>query len=174
MNHRPFEDWLLADEPLTSTQKRELQTHLQACSECASLAELNLALKSVRAAAPAEGFVDRFQVRLEAQKAALRRRNVAGFLLLVLSVVSIAVWLCWPVLKVLVQSPVNLLASWLSALVTLWASLQAMGHVSSLLLRVVPDFIPAYVWLVLLVAGGGWSLVWIFSLIKLTKNPQGV
>ena len=174
MNPRPFEDWLLADEPLTPRQKRELQAHLQACGECASLAEVSLALKTARAAAPAEGFVGRFQVRLETQKQALRRRNIAGFSLLFLSVVGIAVWLCWPLLKEAIQSPANLLNSWLSTLVSLWASLQAMGHVSSLVLRVVPGFIPAYVWLVILVAGGGWSLVWIASLIKLTKNPQGV
>jgi hypothetical protein len=174
MNHRPFEDWLLADELLTPSQKRELQTHLQACRECASLAEVNLALKSVRAAAPAEGFVGRFQVRLEAQKRALRNRNIAGFFLLVLSVVSVAVWLSWPLLNEAFQSPASLLASWLSILVSLWAALQAMSHVSSLVLRVVPGFIPAYVWLVLLVAGGGWSLVWVVSLIKLTKNLQEV
>jgi hypothetical protein len=174
MNHRPFEDWLLADEALTPQQKRELQAHLQTCAECASLAEVDMVLKSVKAAAPAEGFADRFQVRLEAQKKALRRRYFWGYFILVLSVASVALWSSWPLLKSAVQSPVNLLASWLSYLVLLWASLEAMGHVSSVLVKIVPGFIPLYVWLVILLAGGGWSLVWILSMIKFTKNPQGV
>jgi len=174
MNHRPFEDWLLSDEPLAPKQKRELQAHLQACTDCASLAEVSLALKSVRAASPAEGFAGRFQVRLEAQKKAMRRRNFWGFSILTLSVVGVGLWLTWPVLKAALQSPLNLLASWLSYLVSLWASLQAMGHVSSVLIRIVPGFIPIYVWLVILLAGGGWSLVWILSLMKFAKNPQGV
>jgi len=174
MNHRPFEDWLLADEPLNAQQTHELQAHLQACRDCAALAEVNLALKSVRAASPADGFSARFQVRLEAQKKVLRLRNVTGFSLLALSAVSTLVWLSWPLLTAAFESPVSLLASWLSALVAFWASLQAMGQVSTLLLRVFPDLIPAYVWLAILLAGGGWSVVWVFSLIKITKKQQGV
>jgi len=174
MNHRPFEDWLLNEEPLTPRQKLELQAHLQSCADCSALAEVDLALKSVKAASPAEGFAGRFQVRLEAHKAAMRRRNIAGFVILVASVVGGGVWLCWPVLKEILQSPVNLLASWLSYLVSLWASLQAMGEVGSVFFRILPGFIPVYVWLAVLLAGGGWSLVWILSLIKFVKKPQGV
>ena len=53
MNHRPFEDWLLDNAALTPDQKRQLQTHLQTCSSCTAIAEVNLALKSVRLAEPA-------------------------------------------------------------------------------------------------------------------------
>jgi hypothetical protein len=95
-------------------------------------------------------------------------------LILAVSVVSILAWLAWPVLKVVLRSPVDLLASWLSSLVSLWASLQAVGHVSAVLLRVAPGFIPASVWAAILLAAGGASLLWAFSLVKLTKNPQGV
>lgn len=38
MDHRPFEDWLLYDEPLTSVQKSELQAHLRSCTSCAAIA----------------------------------------------------------------------------------------------------------------------------------------
>jgi hypothetical protein len=163
MNHRPFEDWLLDDEPLTVLQKRELQTHLQTCTDCAALAEVDLALKSTRTADPAEGFAARFQLRLEARKRALRWRNIWGFAILTLSVMAMAAWLAWPLLVVIFQSPVNLLAS-----------LQAMTHISSVFMHVVPSFIPAYIWLVILLACGGCSLIWVFSLLKITKNPQGV
>ncbi len=173
MDHRPFEDWLLADEPLTPRQKRELQAHLQSCSDCAGLAEVNLALKSAKPVSPQAGFTDRFQVRLVAQKKALRRRNILGFLFLSLSVLGMAAWLAWPVFQAAIQSPVDLLASWLSSLVTLWASLQALEQISSVLLRTVTGFIPAYFWLAVLAAGVGWSLLWAFSLKRFAKIPQG-
>jgi hypothetical protein len=174
MDHRPFEDWLLDNQPLTTDQERQLNTHLRTCSSCAALAEVNLALKSVKVAAPAAGFTDRFQVRLAARKQALRRRNFWGFLLLTVSVLGLLGWVSWPVLKDLIQSPVNLLASWISSLVSFWASLQAIFRTGMVLFKVVPGFVPAYIWAVILFAAGGWSMVWVVSLMKFTKYRQGV
>jgi hypothetical protein len=174
MDHRPFEDWLLNNQTLSVDEKRQLNAHLQSCCSCSALAEVNLELKSVKMAAPAAGFADRFQVRLEAQKKALRRRNFWGFVLLTLSVSSGLIWIAWPVLRSMIQSPVDLLASWLDSLLSLWATLQAMEHAGAVLFRVVPSFIPAYIWTIVLFAACGWSLLWVFSLIRFTKFPQGV
>jgi hypothetical protein len=174
MDHRPFEDWLLEPQPITTDQKRQLSTHLRTCSSCAALVEVNLALKSVRVAAPAAGFSTRFQVRLAARKQVLRRRNFWGFSLLTLSVLGLFGWFSWPVLKDLIQSPVNLLASWISSLFSFWGSLQAIFRAGMVLFKVVPGFVPAYIWAVILFAAGGWSLVWIVSLMKFTKYTQGV
>ncbi|MFH1908260.1 MAG: hypothetical protein ABIL11_12905, partial [Chloroflexota bacterium] len=93
MNHRPFEDWMLEDQTMTAEQKRELQAHLRMCTRCTALAEVNLALGSARLVAPASGFVDRFQARLEAQRQAQRKRNFWGFLILVISVMTVLLWL---------------------------------------------------------------------------------
>ena len=174
MDHRPFEGWLLNNEILGADEKRQLNIHLQGCSSCSALAEVTLVLKSVKMAAPAAGFTDRFQIRLEAQKKALRRRNFWGFLLLTLSVLSVLILRAWPVITVILQSPVDLLASWLGSLLSFWASLDAMAHAGALLFRVVPGFIPDYIWTVVLFVACGWSLLWVFSLIKFTKFPQGV
>jgi hypothetical protein len=169
MNHQPFEDWLLANEPLTTGQKSELQSHLRTCTSCSALAEVNMALRSVQQAAPAAGFADRFHVRLEAGKRALRRRNIWGFLLLTLAVIGILLWIAWPVLSPVIQSPVNTLAPWLSYLIALWTSLQAMGHVSKLFFEVVPGFVPPVLWLAVVLGAGGWGLLWIVSLMKITR-----
>jgi hypothetical protein len=174
MDHRPFEDWLLDNQPLNLDQKRMLNTHLQTCSACAALADVNLALNSVAAAAPAEGFSTRFQARLGAKKQALRKKNFWGFVILTLSVLGLLFWVSWPVLKDLAQSPIDLLASWMSSLVPFWTSLHAIFRAGMVLFKVVPGFVPAYIWVVTLFAAGGWSLVWIISLIKFTKVPQGV
>jgi Putative zinc-finger len=174
MDHRPFEGWLLDNKKLAAGEKRQLEAHLQVCSSCSALAEVNLVLKSVTIVAPAAGFADRFQVRLAAQKKALRRRNFWGFLLLTISVLSGLIIIAWPLIIRLLQSPVNLLASWLGSLLSLWASLDAMTHAGLVLFKIAPGFIPAYIWTLALFAACGWSLLWVFSLIKFTKFPQGV
>jgi hypothetical protein len=173
MDHRPFEDWLLNAQTLSTNEKQQLNAHLQVCSSCSALAEVNLALQTVKMAAPAAGFAERFQVRLEVQKKALRRRNFSGFLLLTLSVLSGLVWIALPVLKSLIQSPVDLLASWLATVVSIWASIEALFQGGRVILKVIPGFIPVYVWIVVLLVAGGWSLLWVFSLMKFTKISQG-
>jgi hypothetical protein len=174
MDHRPFEDWLLNNQTLAVDEKRQLNAHLQVCSSCTALAEVNLALKSVKMAEPPAGFADRFEVRLGARKKALRLRNAWGFLLLTFSVLSILAWIAWPVIRSLSQSPVDLLTTWLASLVSFYAVLQAMFHAGAVLFRVVPGFIPVYVWAMVLLAVCGWCLLWVFSLIKFIKFPQGV
>jgi hypothetical protein len=174
MDHRPFEDWLLNNLTLDSDENRQLNAHLQVCASCRSLAEVNLALKTTRMVEPADGFTGRFQARLEQRKKALQRRNFWGFLILTLSVLAGLAWAFWPVLNLLVHSPVNLLASWLSSLLSMYTVVQAMVHAGALLVRVVPDFVPGYVWAAVLLVGCAWSLLWVFSLIKFVKLPQGV
>ena len=173
MDHRPFEDWLLNNQALSTEENRQLNTHLQSCCSCSTLAEVNLALKSVKMIAPAAGFAERFHVRLEAQKKALHRRNFWGFLLLTLSVLSGLTSITLPVLKSLIQSPLYWLAAWLSTVVSIWASLEALFQGGRVILKVIPGFIPIYVWIVVLLVAGGCSLLWVFSLMKFTKISQG-
>ena len=174
MDHRPYKDWLLSEEPLTTEQKHQLQAHLRTCSTCTALAEVDLALRLTRPALPAEGFASRFQIRLEAQKKALRRRTILGVFILSIGVLGLITWLAWPVLQVFVASPTGTLLSWLSSLVNWWISLQAYRGTVSAFLRVLDGFIPSYVWVVLAVMAVGGSLTWVASLWKFTKVPQGV
>ncbi|MFH1523603.1 MAG: hypothetical protein ABIF04_01445 [Chloroflexota bacterium] len=174
MDHRPFEDWLLENKVLTTEENRLLNLHLRTCPSCNALAEVDLALKSVQTAEPAAGFANRFQIRLVAHKKALRQRNFWGFLVLTVSVLSLLTWLSWPVIEDLILSPVNWLVSWISSMLLFWVDIQAMFHAGALLFKVVPGFFPTYIWTVVLFAAAGWSLLWILSFIKFTKNPQGV
>lgn len=169
MNHQPFEDWMLADQALTPEQKRQLQAHLRMCTRCTALAEVNLALHSARLVAPASGFVDRFQARLEAQRKTQHQRNFWGFLILVLSVLGVLLWLAWPLLAAVFDSPAEILSAWLSYLLALWFSLQALSEAGTVLLRVIPALLPAYFWALIAFAFAGWSLLWAFSIWKFAR-----
>jgi hypothetical protein len=174
MDHRPYEDWLLERKDLTTSERRQLNAHLQECHACTALAEVELALKSVKVVAPAAGFTDRFQVHLAARKNALRRRTFWGFLVLALCVLSMSLWLLWPVLVSLALSPVDSLVTWLTPLISVWAAIQAMAQTGVVALKVIPGFIPGFIWAAALFAAGGWSVLWIFSLIKITKVHRGI
>jgi hypothetical protein len=125
-------------------------------------------------AEPRDGFIGRFQSRLSDHKKSARRRNVWGFSLLAVTVMGILAGVGWPVLRELVVSPVNLVVSWSTTLVTFWGSLQAMVRAGAVLVRVAPGFVPGYIWIIILGAAGGWSLIWVLSLMKFTKRMQGV
>ena len=174
MNHRPFEDWLLNDMPITPEQKRELDMHLRTCAYCAALAETGIALKSVKKASPQAGFTARFQTRLAARKAAEQRRRYLGSILFTAGGFALLMWLAFPYLATFFSAP----AIWISVVVD-WAvfiitTLQALGQAGSVLLQVVPDFLSPFAWMILISALAGISLLWTISIWRFVRVPQGV
>jgi hypothetical protein len=174
MNHRPFEDWLLSEEPLKPEQKRELQTHMQDCAHCAALAEMDLELQSVKMASPAAGFTTRFQSRLAGQRVRERRNRLVGALFLVLGGVGLLAWFIAPYVARFLGSP----AGWITAVVNfflvLFDMLRALGEIGSILIHVLPGFIPPMGWLMLLSAICGFTLLWIVSIWRFTRFAKGV
>ena len=108
MDHLPFEDWILNNEPLTPRQKQDLAAHLQECRTCTALREVDLALGNVRQAEPAPGFSARFQVRLAEQRQAMKRRNAIGFSLLAVAVLGGTAVYAFPILQAAAVSPLAL------------------------------------------------------------------
>jgi predicted anti-sigma-YlaC factor YlaD len=80
MNHQPFEEWLLADEPPVGEQAIELDEHLLDCPRCRQLgtnwADVHQLFITSEQIAPAPGFTTRWQARLqEQQELARKQRN---------------------------------------------------------------------------------------------------
>ena len=174
MNHRPFEDWLLNEQPLTPEEKRKLQTHLQACDHCTALAEVNLELHSVKMAAPAPGFTQRFRIRLEAQRVRERRNRMVGVLILILGALVLSAVSLAPFLIRFLGSPAEWIAAGISFLLTLVSMAEAIGDIGSILLRVLPDFIPPFAWLVVASALSGIGLLWAVSIWRFARFTRGV
>lgn len=80
MKHQPYDAWILSDEEPTGEQARELQQHLNECAACRRLqrawAQVDASLRQAGQVGPVAGFVQRFELRLQAQRAARARRQV--------------------------------------------------------------------------------------------------
>jgi hypothetical protein len=175
MNHLPFETWLLNEQPLTPEQHRDLQSHLRTCEHCTALAEVNLTLRSAKMAAPAAGFTARFQQRLAAQRALERRNRLAGTLVLVFGGMGLTLWLTFPYLVSFLGSPAEWIAATINFMISLYSLMQTIGDVGSVLLRVLPGFVPPFAWLVVISAIGGFGLLWSVSLWRMTQlSPRSV
>ena len=174
MNHRPFEDWLLEDRPLSDQEQRELQLHLHGCRSCASIAESNLALHSTRWTSPPVGFADRFNERLARWRRRQRWYQLLGTLVLVLGGLAILYAVVGSGVQQALQSP----ADWISAasvyLVFAVESLEVLHEVGRILLRDLPGFMSPVSWLVVSLAGASLAVVWAMSVRHLVRARQGV
>ncbi|MBN1303557.1 MAG: hypothetical protein JXA13_03905 [Anaerolineales bacterium] len=175
MKHRPFEDWLLDDQPLDPSRKHELDAHLRECGACFALAEVNLALRSARTAAPAAGFTARFQERLILQKRVQRRRQVIGMTLFALGGLALFAWLIAPYVYGLEYSPASWVTDMVGYFLFVLTAFQAVGQAGSVIFGIASEFIPPFVWMVMISALAGFSLLWVVSIWKFAARlPQGV
>jgi len=174
MNHRPFEDWLLDDQPINPSQKRELDAHLRECKVCSGIAESNLALRSARLVAPAPGFSTRFQERLVLARRAQRRRTLLGTLFFSLGGLLLLTFLAGPILISVIGSPAEWISAGIRTLLFLYTTTMAVAEAGSVLFHVLPAFVPPFVWLILFSSLSGFALLWSVSIWRLVRRPQGV
>jgi hypothetical protein len=174
MNHRPFEDWLLEDQPLTGEQERELQAHLRVCTSCAAIAESNLALHSTRMVSPAKGFVSRFEILLAEQRKSARVRQIIGALIFVLAGLALLYWYTSPIIQDVMRSPADWITNVVSHLLFMSTSIQIISQLSRLSLHLLLDFVPPLGWLAILFLVSGLGLLEALSIWRFTRTPQGV
>jgi hypothetical protein len=174
MNHQPFEDWLLNDKPITHEQKRELEIHVRTCAYCAALSETGIALKSVKKASPQTGFTNRFQVRLAERKLAEQRKRLWGSVLFTLGGLALLMWMISPYLLAFASAPATFIAALVQWGVFIVTTIEAVAQAGSVLLRIVPDFLSPFAWMVLISAIAGIGLLWSVSIWRFVRVPRGV
>lgn len=174
MNHLPFEDWLLDDLPLTPEQERELQTHLRLCNSCTTIARSNLALHSRLLAAPLPGFTQRFQVRMALHRRGQKIRQTIGTLVLIIGGLVLFVWLAGPLFVEAVRSPALWITTAVGYILFILTSIQVVGEIGSILLRVLSSVVTPPVWLTLFLVGLGTVYAAFLSIRRITGSTQGV
>jgi hypothetical protein len=83
-------------------------------------------------------------------------------------------WFIAPFLIAFFTSPVEWVTAVIGSFLFIITSLQALTEVVAVLLRMVPDFIPPYVWMVVTSALAGLGLLWAVSIWRFSRTPQGV
>jgi len=176
MNHQPFEDWLLNDKLIDPKQKLELDAHLRVCSYCSALAETGMALRSVKMISPAAGFTARFETHLATRKLIERRRRLWGTVLFTFGGLAMLMWIATPYMASFFASPATWITSLIEWGVYLITTLQAILQAGSVVLRVMPSFLPPFALMVLLSAFAGVGLLWSVSIWRFAQRdvPRGV
>jgi hypothetical protein len=174
MNHQPFEDWLLDDQPLTLQQERELQIHLRSCTTCTGIANSNLALHSRRLIAPPPGFTGRFRPRLVVWRREQLTRQALGTIVLVAAGLALLYTIAGPAMLEAIQSPAAWLKEITEYVVALIAFLSVLGHVGSVLSRALPSVLPLSLRFIILIGGCALGALWIATMRRLAAASQGV
>ena len=80
MKHNQYKSWIINDQPLTSKQKQELQSHLETCPQCKKFYLTWLAtrqlLNSSRLQVPSPGFSNRWKNYLSIQQEREHARRI--------------------------------------------------------------------------------------------------
>lgn len=169
MNHQPFENWLLSDEPLSLEQTRALQEHLSTCETCcqieASWDSLQALLQEAPVEAPAPGFTLRWQGRqTERRQKTQRRQSWILFLVTGGVAAGLLTVLGYSAIKLLEQ-PDQILIFMVYRLMTLIFAVESAGDFISVVMKSLLGAVPLAAWIGLVGLSAMLSVLW-FVLFK--------
>ena len=180
MNHQPFENWLLSEEPLPEDDERALREHLADCDRCNGIEDAWLDVVSLFAEVPevepAPGFVNRWQANLEAERAAAKamRQRWQSWIVLVLIAngAALALILTGVQLFRTYTSLSDFVLSWVYRAATLMVVANGFQNAFMTLIRTIPGLIPTAWWIGIALTLSVSTLLWIVSMAKLTSLPR--
>ena len=153
MSHELYENWLLADKPLTDEQKSELKVHLQNCPHCQKLADgwqsSRRQILAAGMASPAPGFTNRWQQNLAVHRQ-LKQKAATRWLLLALVVSAV---ISFVILYLFLSKSTALMDWWLQTTLTFERTFIWVERLGSLLtnwLSGFPAILPPFVVLMII------------------------
>ncbi len=180
MNHQPFENWLLSEDPLPEDDERALLDHLVNCDQCneleASWLDVANLFVNIPDVPPAPGFVNRWQATLEADQAAIKvmRQRWQSWILLVLIANGAALTLLLMGVQLFrtYDFVTDWVLSWVYKAATAMVLANGFQNAFITLIRTVPQVIPTGWWIGIAITLSISTIVWIFSMNKLTSLPR--
>jgi hypothetical protein len=164
MNHQPFENWLLTDEPLSVEQSQALNEHLRVCETCnrmdTSWNEVQDLFQSVHRLAPAPGFTARWQERRAAQLSRHHQRQSWIFLIGMGTIAAALLAALGLSALSLVIQPEQLLIYSVYRLSTLLINVVTVGDFLSTTVRSLGSSVPFVVWIGLSGLASMLSVIW--------------
>lgn len=155
MNHRFFEEWLFADQPLEPDQAHELHVHLQSCESCRRLKSNWMAIDNLfhRAdhVSPEAGFTTRWLYNVALENQERQRRQAWRALVLFGGAAVLSFILLISQALIWIESPLDILFLGFSRLAELVSYADWARDFLLTLLRTMPGLLPLPAWI--LVAG---------------------
>jgi hypothetical protein len=116
MNHQPFENWLLSEEPLSTEDAQALSEHLRTCEICrtrqSTWSAMSQLIRSTPALSPAPGFATRWHERLTESRRIAHRRQVGILLFIMASIASMLLILIGTQAVQMMNSPLQYILLW--------------------------------------------------------------
>jgi len=180
MNHQPFENWLLSEDPLPPENKRELDAHLQTCDQCRDLQEACFGVatlfQDVLELEPAPGFVERWSDRLAIEKrldqSVRHRWQSIIMLILIVNVIGGLVFLLGSQFLTTFDTPMALLLSGIYRLTSMVTIVNTVQNIFITLFRTIISVVPAGLWAILGVGLIGSGAIWFISITSLYELPR--
>lgn len=176
MTHQPFQDWLF-DDTLDVTQADALHSHLDTCTGCRDLSgafhQVENSLHAAPFVAPAPGFTERWQARLEAERSRLHKRQIRLAFVVGLSgalvLLGLLAILFWPLL----DSLDALLWASVYQLYLAFTFIRQVGGPLATLARALAPALPLVFWVLILGLLTQMSVLWVVSYRYIT-NPRRI
>jgi hypothetical protein len=169
MNHQPFENWLLSEEPLSIEQSRALQEHLRTCDTCCQIESswdgMQNLIRESPILAPAPGFTTRWHERYAEQHRKQQRRQswilfmiTGGIAAALLAALGISV-------LSLARDPDLLMTYVVYRLIKLIIQIETAGEFLSSIMKSLESAVPIAAWIGLIGLASMISVLW-FILFK--------
>jgi len=179
MNHQPFEDWLLSEEPLSQKNANALDVHLENCETCRELknswSEVVDFFQDIPEVEPMPGFASRWQERLSFEQREIKisqtiqqRWQSIIVLILIGNVIAGLVFLLSTQFSSTFDTPISLLLSGVYRLASFVSFLNSIQNIFLTLIRTAVSVVPVGLWVTLGIGLVGVCAIWIISLTSLT------
>ena len=179
MKSQSFDDWILADDPLSPEQESTLKKAIASLPLgenqtpwVRSFQQVEHVFKSAPLAAPAAGFSGRWQSHLAEKKARHQRLMIGlGALLAIASGTVIGLAIFIPQLETV--SIAQLANSLISSLVILTARVYQIRLLASYIFRELPPVVPIVLWVGIATSMSLFTLAWIYTMWRIII-PKGI
>ena len=173
MNHQPYEDWVISDDPILPEQNSELQAHLRKCDSCRQLSEswvdVQNLLHVTHQVKPQAGFSERWLARLEEQERKNKQRQSWIMLILTGGVAIFLLLMMGVNFFTSVDQPLQLLLIGTNKFIEWLSVIKAINEVFSALVDLVSIMIPPVWWVLFAGIISLLCLLWIYSLRQLMQ-----
>jgi len=170
MNHQPYENWIFAESYLSGEQLRQLETHLNECSECQRLRQglksTGALLQAAPMAAPLTGFAQRWQASL-IERRAIQQRRQSRMLFLALAGAALLILLLLALYFLATSTPVDWVVAVFQSTFSLFSTWNMIQDFILELLNFIPPVVPIAFWVLLTIGLSALTLVWIISLWRI-------